>query len=112
MRRLLNSLLEGLPIAISECHDGARVLQACAEIEPDYAVIDLNLAGVEALGLVRRIVSKHPQVRVVLLGEDDDSRLRSRAIEAGVWRYLVKESLIDLRRLLDLISADAENQDA
>src|SRR5580698_6014575 len=84
MCRLLRALLEGLPISVSECHDGARVLEACAEMRPDYVVIDLNLAGMEAFAAVRQIVAVHPDVRVLLLGEEDDSRLRGRAAEAGV----------------------------
>jgi two-component system response regulator MtrA len=101
MCRLLSALLEGLPISVSHCHDGARALQACAEKQPDYVVIDLNLAGMEAFAAVRQIVAAHRDVRVLLLGEEDDSRLRSRASEAGVWRYVLKENLIDVRRLLE-----------
>jgi CheY-like chemotaxis protein len=106
MCRLLISILEGLPVSISECHDGAKALEVCAEMQPDYVVVDLNLAGMEAFAAIRRIVAMHPDVRVLLLGEEDDSRLRRRAAEAGVWSYVLKESLIDVRRLLEPISED------
>jgi two-component system response regulator MtrA len=106
MCRLLSALLEGLPISISECHDGAKALEACAEMQPDYVVIDLNLAGMEAFAAVRQIVAAHRDVRVLLLGEEDDSRLRSRAADAGVWRYVLKESLIEVRRLLEPTPTD------
>src|ERR1700735_5441476 len=101
MCRLLISLLEGLPVTVSECHDGATALEACGEMQPDYVVIDLNLAGTEAFTAVRQIVAEHRDVRVLLRGEEYDASLRSRASEAGVWRYVLKESLIDVRRLLE-----------
>jgi CheY-like chemotaxis protein len=112
MCRLLSTLLEGLPVSVSECHNGARVLEACAETQPDYVVIDLTLAGVAAFAAIRRIVAAHPDVRVLLLGDENDSRLRDRAAEAGVWRYVLKESLIDVRRLLEPMLQDSENRDA
>jgi two-component system, OmpR family, response regulator MtrA len=112
MCRLLGTLLEGLPVSVSECHDGARALEACAEMQPDYVVIDLNLAGMEAFTAIRRIVAAHRDVRVLLLGDENDSRLRDGAAEAGVWRYVLKESLIDVRRLLEPMCQDSEDRDA
>jgi CheY-like chemotaxis protein len=112
MRRLLISLLEGLPISIGECLEGARVLEACAAMQPDYVAIDLNLAGMDAFAAVRQIVAQHRDVRVLLLSEEDDSRLRSRAAEAGVWRYVLKESLIEVRRLLDSTFQGSERRNS
>jgi two-component system, chemotaxis family, chemotaxis protein CheY len=101
MSRLLGTLLEGLPISVSQCNQGTRALDACADLMPDYVAIDLDLAGVDALAAVRQMVAAHPGLRVLLLGEEDDARLRGRAAEAGVWRYVLKESLIDVRHFLE-----------
>ncbi len=101
MSRLLRALLEGLAISVSQCNEGARALEACANSMPDYVVIDLNLADVDAFGAIRQMVASHPGVRILLLGEGDDTRLRGRAAEAGVWKYVLKESLIDVRRFLE-----------
>jgi two-component system chemotaxis response regulator CheY len=101
MSRLLATLLEGLAISVSQCNEGARALEACANLTPDYVVIDLNLAGVDAFAAIRQMVAAHPGVRVLLLGEEDDARLRGRAAEAGVWKYVLKESLVDVRSFLE-----------
>jgi DNA-binding NarL/FixJ family response regulator len=47
------------------------------------------------------MVAAHPGARVLLLGEEDDARLRGRAAEAGVWKYVLKESLVDVRSFLE-----------
>lgn len=101
MRRLLVNLLEGLPVTISECSDGARAVEACGQARPDYVAIDFDLADTDALAAVREMIAAQPGVRVVLLGQEDDHRLRARAVEAGVWRYVLKERLIEVRRLID-----------
>lgn len=101
MSRLLATLLEGLAISVSQCNEGARALEACANLTPDYVVIDLNLAGVDAFAAIRQMVAAHPGARVLLLGEEDDARLRGRAAEAGVWKYVLKESLVDVRSFLE-----------
>jgi two-component system, chemotaxis family, chemotaxis protein CheY len=101
MSRLLATLLEGLAISVSQCNEGSRALEACANLMPDYVVIDLNLAGVDAFAAIHQMVAVHPGVRVLLLGEEDDVRLRGRAAEAGVWKYVLKESLVDVRRFIE-----------
>jgi DNA-binding NarL/FixJ family response regulator len=108
MRRLLATLLDGLTVAISECSDGARIVEICAASEPDYVVIDLNLASTDAFAAIQGILRTRPQVRVLLLAEEEDSRLRERAAEAGVWKFVLKESLVDVRRLIE---AGAEIQE-
>lgn len=105
MSRLLGTLLEGLAISVSQCNEGARAVESCADLNPDYVVIDLNLAGVDALAATSRIVAAHPGVRVLMLGEEDDSRLRGRAAESGVWKYVHKENLVDVRRFLEAAEA-------
>jgi DNA-binding NarL/FixJ family response regulator len=53
----------------------------------------------EAFAAIRQIVALHPNVRVLLLGEEDDSKLRRRATEARAWSYVLKDSLINVQRL-------------
>ena len=112
MCRLVRALIEGLPVAVSECHDGAQALAVCAEVQPDWVLIDLNLAGMDALAATRRIATVHPRSRVLLLSEDDDARLRSVAARAGVWAIVLKQSLIDVRRFLEPTAEDPEPRDA
>jgi two-component system, chemotaxis family, chemotaxis protein CheY len=101
MSRLLATLLEGLAISVSQCNEGSRALEACANSMPDYVVIDLDLAGVDAFAVVRQMVASYPGLHILLLGAEDDTRLRGRATEAGVWKYVLKESLVDVRHFLE-----------
>ncbi|HUE03822.1 MAG TPA: response regulator [Bryobacteraceae bacterium] len=111
MCRLVRALTEGLPIAVSECHDGAQVLAVCADVQPDWVLIDLNLAGMDAFVATRRITTTYPRSRVLLLSEDDDARLRYIAAGAGVWAVVLKENLIEVRRFLEPSAEDAAHTD-
>jgi NarL family two-component system response regulator LiaR len=98
--RLIRSLVEGLPLSISECHDSSQALAVCAAVRPDWVLLDLNVAGTDALAATRQISSAYPEARVVVLTEDNDPRLREAAQQAGAWSYLLKENLVDVRGLL------------
>jgi len=82
MCRLVRALIEGLPVAVSECCDGAQALAACAEELPDWVLIDLALAGADALAVTRQIATLYPHLRILLLTEEDDPRLREVAAKA------------------------------
>ena len=106
MRRLVRAVLEGLRISISECSDGAQILAACAGTQPDWVVLDLNLSGVDAFGAIRQIAVAYPHIRILVLGDDDDIRLRHTATRAGAWSYVHKADLTGVRRLLDSTPQD------
>ena len=106
MCRLVRTLVEGLTLSISECRDAARALAACTEVQPDWVILDLDLAGMDALAATRQIAAAHPHVRLLVLGEDD-ARLRQAASRAGAWKYLLKADLIGIRRFLDPMAQES-----
>lgn len=109
MCRLIRTLMEGLPVDISECHDGAQALAVCAEMRPDCVVLDLNLSGMDTFAATRQIRAADPNVRILLLGEDDDARLRELALGAGAWEYLAKQNLLEVPALLAPLVRDGPN---
>lgn len=100
MRRLIRALLEGLELAVGECHDGRETLAACAAQEPDWVLLDLNLSDTDALQATWQISLAHPQIRVVIVSDNDNLRLREAARTAGACGYVLKENLLEVRRLL------------
>lgn len=100
MRRLLRLLLEGLELAIDECHDGREALAACAVQQPDWVLLDFNLSDTDAFAATRQISLAHPRIRVVIVSDNDNLLLREAARAAGACGYLLKDNLLDVRRLL------------
>ena len=100
MRRLLHGLVEGLQLAVSECKEGEQALQMCAEVKPDWVLLDIHLANIDTFALARQMATADQRVRVLLLGEEDDLRLRNLAERAGAWGYVLKQNLIDLPAMI------------
>ena len=77
---------------VGEASDGRDALKAIGEMEPDVAVIDIRmpgLDGLEVLGAVRRDDSA---TAVILLSAHLDSDLAYRAVAAGAKGYLSKQA--------------------
>jgi len=100
LRRLLRSLLEAGGDEICECADGAEAANLCALEQPDWVVLDLNLARADGLSVARQMRAACPQARVLLVADEDDARLRSSAALAGVARFVGKENLLEIAALL------------
>ena len=100
MCRLIRSLIEELPYAVSECRDGAQAIAACVAQQPDWVLLGLNLSQPGGLAAARQIRLACPQAKVVVVSDDHQARLRAAAEQAGACGYLLKENLLELRQLL------------
>jgi two-component system, NarL family, invasion response regulator UvrY len=85
------ALLEGEPeIEVIEAQDGATGFAAFFKFKPDVAIIDINLPGYSGLELLRRILDREPEARLVIFSMNDDPTVVARAIEAGAKGYIAK----------------------
>jgi two-component system response regulator EvgA len=100
LRRLLVALLSESDNEIRECGEATEALSLCALELPDWVVLDLNLARVDGLSLTRQIRSLCPQTGVLLVVDEDDERLRERALQAGAAHFINKDQLIELPQVL------------
>ena len=100
MRRMVKTLVRDMFERIFECDDGAGALSAYTEHRPDWVLMDINLPEVDGISATRQIVAAHPQARVMIVTNYDDAGLREAARSAGACEYVVKENLIEIRRIL------------
>ena len=85
------ALLEGeADIEIVEAQDGGAGFAAFFNQKPDVAVIDIKLPGYSGLELLRRIIEREPEARLVIFSMNDDPTVAARAIEAGAKGYIAK----------------------
>ena len=100
MRRLIKSMLRDLAAEVRECADGAEALAAYAEFGPDWVLMDIKMAGLDGIAATRQILAADPRARIVIVTDYDDAHLREAARSAGACQYLLKEDLLDIRRIL------------
>ena len=62
--------------------------------------MDIDLPEVDGLSATRQIVAAHAEARIMIVTNYDDAGLRETARSAGACEYVVKEDLIEIRRIL------------
>ena len=77
-------------VEVFEASEGRAGYSAYFALKPDVAVIDLNLPGVSGLELIRRILQREPEARLILFSMNDDPVIAARAIGAGAKGYIAK----------------------
>jgi two-component system, response regulator PdtaR len=86
----LRGLLErhGLRVC-GEARNGEEAVALARELEPDVAILDLRMPGLDGIEAARRIYAERPLPIVMLTAYADRGSI-DRALDAGVFTYLVK----------------------
>jgi two-component system, response regulator PdtaR len=86
----LKQILEraGLEVC-AEARDGEEAVELARTEEPDLAILDVKMPGLDGIDAARKILDERP-IPIVMLTAYGQDELVSRAVEAGVFGYLVK----------------------
>ena len=110
--RSLAQLLNEEPdfLACGEARDARSALAAIEKQQPDLAIIDITLPGIDGFELIRMIQVKWPTLPTVVLSMHDEALYAKRALRIGARGYVMKqdapEKLVDtLRQVLGLETA-------
>jgi two-component system invasion response regulator UvrY len=89
---------------VAEADSGEEALRIHDSAAPDVVVMDIAMAGMGGIEAIKRLVAKHPQIRVLALSAHEDTSYSKRAFQAGALGYLSKrtapEVLVDAIRLV------------
>ena len=92
IRTLLNRLA-GVKV-IAETGDGLEALRLIGVEQPDIALVDIEMPGLDGIALAQRITAEFPDVRVIILSMYQSAAYIFQALQAGVAGYLVKGASI------------------
>jgi response regulator NasT len=73
----------------AEAKDGEEAVQLAAAEQPDLAIMDVKMPRLDGIEAARKILDERP-IPIVMLTAYGQEELVSRAVEAGVFGYLVK----------------------
>jgi response regulator NasT len=110
-------------VVCGEARDGGEAIALARELEPDLALLDVRMPGVDGIECARRIHAERP-IPIVMVTAHSDRGLVERALAAGAFSYLskpfraadlipaVRAALIRHRELLDARRAVGRVADA
>jgi Response regulator containing a CheY-like receiver domain and an HTH DNA-binding domain len=94
VRAGIRSLLERMPgvEVVGEADTGLDALALIEAHQPDVALIDIAMRGLNGLEVATRMASDWPQVRVIILSMHANEEYVAQALRAGAVGYLLKDS--------------------
>ena len=92
MRKGLAMTLQAEPdFEIAGQVDSAEeALEVFDDVNPDLAIVDVSLPGMNGLELVKHLVARDPDVRILVVSRHDESLYAERAVRAGAKGYVSK----------------------
>jgi response regulator NasT len=86
----LRGLLEAAGLEVcAEARDGEEAVSLARETEPDVALLDVKMPRLDGIEAARRILAERP-IPIVIVTAYGERDVVARAVEAGVFGYLVK----------------------
>jgi len=86
----LKGLLEAAGFEVcAEARNGEEAVRLARETTPEVALLDVKMPGLDGIDAARRILEERP-LPIVMVTAYGERELVSRAVEAGVFGYLVK----------------------
>ncbi len=93
-RRLLERTEEITVVA--EAASGEEAYRVICDEMPDVAVMDINLPGMSGIEVVRRVIARMPDQKILMFSMHEDTVFSSRALQAGARGYVTKSSAPDV----------------
>lgn len=103
----LGVLLASLPgvVVVAEASTGVEAVAGAEEHRPDVILMDINMPDMNGVEATRRILTRNPDVAILMLTMFDDDASVSAAVRAGARGYLLKGSdQVQIRRALEAVS--------
>ena len=76
---------------IAEASTAYETLELAPQLHPDVLLMDINLPGADGLSLLRELVPRLPDTKIVMLTISEDRRDLMQAVRNGAAGYLTKD---------------------
>jgi len=85
---------------IHEATDGGAAIELYERAHPDWVLMDIQMEPVDGLVASRTILAAHPDEKIIILTNYDDSGYRQAAKALGTRAFVLKEHLSEIAVIL------------
>jgi DNA-binding NarL/FixJ family response regulator len=95
---------EGIDV-VAQARDGQEALAKIESVQPDVAIVDLQMPGLTGIELARKVTEARLPTGIVLYTGHGDRALLTEAVDVGARGYVLKEApLPDLLRAIATVA--------
>jgi len=77
---------------VAEAGDGETAVRLVNEFTPDVVVMDVAMLGLSGIETTRRLLARHPKLKVLALSTYLDRRIVQQMLDAGANGYIIKSA--------------------
>ena len=88
----VHSLLDALFETVLMVADERSLIEAIATFKPELVVVDLSLPGVGEANVARRLMGRHPDLRLIVLSVHDDPTVATLIKNTGAAGFVLKRA--------------------
>ena len=103
IRLVLKDILAiGKHTVVAEATNGDDAVDLFFKSSPDLLLLDLAMPKKDGLTVLKEIIEKNPQAKVVLITASDDQKIINQCLEVGASSYISKP--FDFKEVLNQIN--------
>jgi len=87
---------------VGQCADGRAALEMVLALQPDFAILDLHMPGMDGTEVVRHLRGRECPAKLIILSISREENTVRRALRAGADAYLLKDG--PARHLQDAVT--------
>ena len=92
LKKMINWEAEGFSLYDAAIY-GAEAVRMIDQIGPDIVITDMNMPGIDGVGIIRYLLEKHTPIKVIALSAYDDFEYVKQSLKLGAVDYILKHTL-------------------
>lgn len=107
IRKMMRSIYSPHFDEVIECSDGTDAVISFNKNLPDWVVMDIKMAAMDGIEATAKIISSHPDARVIIVSQYKDETTIDAAKRAGAVEFVSKENLY---KVIEVINKNKKEQ--
>lgn len=88
----IRGLLEAMFQTVVMVADEPSLLETVEKLKPDLVIVDLSMPVSEEINVARRLKTRHPELKVIILSVHDERTVVEEVLAAGAVGFVLKRS--------------------